>query len=82
VASLISSFLFFIITNFGVWAADGFANGMNGLLSTYLLAIPFYNHEIFGSFFFNTLAGNLFWCGILFGIFYFAKQKFPVLAKA
>ncbi len=90
VASLISSVLFFLITNFGVWqvsvprfagAEGGFVNGINGLLSTYLLGIPFYNHELFGSFFFNTIAGDLFWCGILFGSYYFAKAKFPVLAK-
>ena len=79
-ASLISSILFFLITNFGVWAAGGFENGFSGLIATYLLGIPFYNHELFGSFFFNTIAGDLFWNGILFGSFYFAKAKFSALA--
>ena len=78
-ASLISSILFFLVTNFGVWASGGYVNGMTGLLSTYLLGIPFYNHELFGSFFFNTIFGDLFWCGILFGSYYFAKAKFPVM---
>ncbi|MEK6614790.1 MAG: DUF6580 family putative transport protein [Bacteroidota bacterium] len=81
-ASLISSILFFLITNFGVWAAGGFEFGLSGLLTTYLAGIPFYNNEIFGSFFFNTIAGDLFYCGILFGSFYFARSKFPALAKA
>lgn len=80
-ASLVSSILFFLITNFGVWAADGFKFGLSGLLTAYLAGIPFYNHELFGSFFFNTLAGDLFYCGILFGSFYFVRLKFPVLAK-
>lgn len=81
-ASLISSILFFLITNGGVWAAGGFEFGFSGLVATLLAGIPFYNNEIFGSFFFNTIAGDLFYCGILFGSFYFAKAKFPVLAKA
>lgn len=81
-ASLISSLLFFLITNGGVWAAGGFQFGLGGLVTTLLAGIPFYNNEIFGSFFFNTLAGDLFYCGILFGSFYFAKAKFPALARA
>ena len=80
VASVISSLLFFVITNFGVWAAGGFQLGAAGLLNTYIIAIPFYNHSITGSFFANTLAGDLFYCSILFGSYYFAKSKFPVLA--
>ena len=80
-ASLISSILFFLITNGGVWATGGFQFGLGGLVTTLLRGIPFYNNELFGSFFFNTIAGDLFYCGILFGSFYFAKTKFPVLAK-
>lgn len=81
-ASLVSSLLFFLVTNFGVWAAGGFESGLNGLLTAYLAGIPFYNNGFFGSFFFNTVAGDLFYCGVLFGSFYFARLKFPVLAKA
>ncbi len=81
-SSMISSILFFLITNAAVWIAGGFAFGLNGLLTTLLAGIPFYNHQFFGSFFFNTIAGDLFWCGILFGSFYFAKAKFPALARA
>ena len=79
-ASLISSLLFFLITNSAVWIEGGFQNGMSGLLITLTAGIPFYNNEFFGSFFFNTIAGDLFYCGILFGSFYFAKAKFPSLA--
>jgi hypothetical protein len=81
-ASLISSLLFFAVTNFGVWAAGGFENGLAGLAATYLLGVPFHNNDILGSFFFNTIAGDLFWSGVLFGGFYLARLRFPVLAKA
>ncbi len=70
--SIISSILFFIITNFGVWAASGFQMGIAGLETTYLLGVPFFS---------PTLAGDLFFNSILFGAFYLAQIKFPVLIK-
>ena len=70
--SLISSVVFFIITNFGVWAASGFQMGIAGLETTYILGIPFFA---------PTLLGDLFFNSILFGAFYFAQIKFPVLVK-
>lgn len=81
-SSLISSLLFFFITNSAVWIEGGMQNGITGLILTLTAGIPFYNHEVFGSFFFNTLAGDLFYCGILFGSFTLARLKFPALAKA
>lgn len=71
--SMISSILFFIITNFGVWAASGYQLGISGLETTYLLGIPFFA---------PTLIGDLFFNGVLFGAFYLAQIKFPVLVKA
>ncbi|MBI4929559.1 MAG: hypothetical protein HY841_02265 [Bacteroidetes bacterium] len=82
-ASLISSVLFFVVTNFGVWqVAAPMQSGAAGLLSTYLIAIPFYSNDLFGSFFLNTIMGDLFFSGILFGSLYFAKAKFPALVRA
>ncbi|MFH1005074.1 MAG: DUF6580 family putative transport protein [Bacteroidota bacterium] len=74
--SLISSMLFFLITNFGVWASLGFVKGLHGLLVVYLTGIPFYSNDIFGSFFLNTIMGDMFYCGTLFVAFYFVKSKF------
>jgi len=71
-ASLFSSVLFFIITNFGVWAASGFQLGVAGLGTTYVLGIPFFGPTMVGDLFFNT---------ILFSVFYFAQRKFPALQK-
>ena len=65
--------MFFIITNFGVWAETGFQMGAAGLSTTYVLGIPFFG---------PTLAGDLFFNGILFGAFYFAEIKLPKLVKA
>lgn len=70
--SIISSVLFFIITNFGVWAASGFQMGIAGLNTTYLMGIPFFA---------PTLLGDLFFNAILFGAFYLVQIKYPVLIK-
>lgn len=72
-ASLLSSVLFFIITNFGVWAAYPTAPGMDGLIQTYVLGIPFFRYTLLGDLSYNTL---------LFGLLYLARIKFPQLAKA
>ena len=71
--SITASILFFIITNFGVWATSGFTMGIAGLNATYIMGIPFFA---------PTLAGDLFFNSILFGAFYLAQIKFPVLIKA
>lgn len=70
--SLASSVLFFIVTNFGVWAAGGFPEGFMGLNTTYVLGLPFFA---------PTLAGDLFYSAILFGAFYLAQVKFPALIR-
>ena len=73
VGSVASSVLFFFITNFGVWAAQGFQQGIAGLATTYTLGIPFFG---------PTLAGDIFFNGILFGSFYLAQRRLPALIKA
>lgn len=72
VGSITSSALFFIITNFGVWAAGGFAGGLAGLNITYVMGIPYFAPTLIGDVFFNA---------ILFGTFYIAQRRFPVLIR-
>jgi hypothetical protein len=73
-ASLSASFSFFIITNFGVWAfGTMYPKNITGLTECYIAAIPFIQ---------NTIAGDLFFSGVMFGIFEFAKSRIPVLSQA
>ncbi|MFN3693746.1 MAG: DUF6580 family putative transport protein [Ignavibacterium sp.] len=44
-----------------------------GLIECYVAAIPFIQ---------NTLLGDLFFSGIMFGVYEFAKTKLPVLSEA
>ncbi len=70
-ASLGASVLFFIITNFGTWASGTmYAKTVEGLTACYVAAIPF---------FWNTLAGDLFYTAVLFGTFEVLKQRYPAL---
>ena len=40
-ASLVSSLLFYIISNFGVWVMGWYPHTLQGLISCYVLALPF-----------------------------------------
>lgn len=58
-ASLVSSLVFFIITNFGVWISGGlYPKTLSGLIECYVYALPFFR---------NTILGDLFYVGIFFG---------------
>lgn len=73
-ASLAASALFFIVTNFGVWALDGlYPRNVEGLIACYVAAIPFFG---------NTMAGGLFYAAVLFGGLALAERKIPRLAPA
>jgi hypothetical protein len=72
-ASVGSSIVFFLITNFAVWIGSPFyPQNFAGLLESYTAGLPFLNNGILGDLFYNTL---------FFGAFYLAQQRFPVLAK-
>ena len=47
---LLSSLIFFIISNFGVWMLD-YSHTFEGLIMCYTLAIPFFGYSIIGDLF-------------------------------
>jgi hypothetical protein len=54
VTSLVSSILFFLITNFEVWWWSGmYAHTTAGLTSCYFMALPFLRYTILGDMFFS-----------------------------
>ena len=73
-ASVVGSVLFFVITNFGVWAMDGlYPRTLAGLAECYVAAIPFFQ---------NALVGDLFFTAALFGGFEFLRRAVPALSPA
>ena len=72
-AALASSVLFFVVTNFGVWAFESlYPKTAAGLLACYVAAIPFFQ---------NTLVGDAIYTAVLFGGFALAEKLFPILRE-
>jgi hypothetical protein len=60
-SSLASSVIFFLVTNFAVWAFfDWYPHTWAGLVTNFTLALPFFR---------NTLLGDVFYTGVLFGVY-------------
>lgn len=69
-----ASVLFFLLTNFGVWLGSGiYPQTGAGLLAAYGAGLPF---------FWSTLAGDLFYCGVFFGGYAWLSQAYPQLQRA
>lgn len=58
--SLVSSFIFYIISNFGVWAMGWYPPTLKGLLECYILALPFLR---------NFILSTLAYTAIFFGAY-------------
>jgi hypothetical protein len=66
--SVTASTLFFVLTNFGVWATGLlYPLTAGGLLACYVAAIPFYGQQ---------LLGDLFWSAVLFGSYVLIARTF------
>lgn len=83
-ASLLSTVIFFLLTNFAAWLGNPlYPQSFTGLLESYTAGLMFFNDGSYGiSFFLNSVLGDLMYNTIFFGAFYLAKVKFPLLAKA
>ena len=66
-ASLSGSTIFYIISNFGVWALSPmYAKSVTGLIQCYTLALPFYG---------TSLIGDLLYSSLLFGAYQLVFSK-------
>jgi len=75
--SLLGSIIFFIITNFAVWALySWYPHTWAGLANCFAMALPFFK---------NSLVGDFFYSVILFGVYevvlFYASQKQTKLMK-
>lgn len=71
--SFLGSVIFFVVTNFAVWAQSGmYPRTVVGLIDCYVLAIPFFR---------NTLVGDFVYSGIIFGAYYFALNASVVMKR-
>jgi len=56
----VAPILFFLITNFGVWASGYYGYTLQGLITCYVAAIPFFH---------MTLLGTIVYTGLFYGIY-------------
>lgn len=74
IASFSASVVFFLISNFGVWATGNmYPDTFSGLISCYAAGLPFFK---------NTMMGDFVYSGALFGIFELIQRKVPVLRNS
>ncbi|MCL5794922.1 MAG: hypothetical protein M1338_00990, partial [Patescibacteria group bacterium] len=76
--SLLASIIFYLVTNYAVWAfSDIYLANFSGLAQSYIMAIPFFK---------STLLGDLFYVSILFGgyelVKYFSQKYILATSKA
>lgn len=65
VSTMSASLVFFLVTNWAVWQfGTMYAQSWQGLIHCFIMAIPFFK---------NSLLGDLFYTGLLFGTFEFCS---------
>ena len=52
---LIGVFIFFILTNFGVWSMGSYGYSLNGLINCYTLALPFLGNTLVSTIIFASI---------------------------
>lgn len=74
-ASIASSVIFFLVTNFASWTSGLMPYPMNvgGLMQSYIAGLPF---------FYNGILGDLFYNSVLFGGLYLVSNKQVVFTKS
>ena len=55
IGSLFGAFIFYLITNFGVWTSGMYNFTLNGLIECYTLAIPFFTYSLISTIIFSSV---------------------------
>ncbi len=53
--AILGAVIFFVLTNFGVWSTGVYGYSINGLITCYNLAIPFFAASLFSTILFSSL---------------------------
>jgi hypothetical protein len=53
--SLLGVFIFFVVTNFGVWSLGSYGYSINGLITCYTLALPFLGNTLVSTIIFSAM---------------------------
>ena len=58
--ALIGAFIFFLITNFGVWSLGSYSYTIEGFILCYTLAIPFFAYSLISTFIFSGIIEGIY----------------------
>jgi len=58
--ALCGACLFFVITNFGVWTTGSYGYNPEGLLTSYILALPFFGYSLISTLIFSVLIETIY----------------------
>lgn len=65
--SILSSLVFFVVSNLSVWWMSGlYSQDVSGLVTCFIMAIPFFSGQ---------LIGDLLYSGVLFGVYNIASRR-------
>ncbi len=83
-ASISSSVIFFLITNFASWVGNPiYPQTFGGLTECYVAGLLFFRDGTYGiSFFMNDVLGTIFYSAVFYGAYYLVQMRFPVLDKS
>jgi hypothetical protein len=71
-ASIVGSVIFFLVSNFGVWAGwKMYPASIGGLIDCYVAALPFFR---------NTVLGDLAYAGLMFGAYAWFRHRRSAVA--
>ena len=60
--ALFGAVIFFVLTNFGVWASGMYGYTLNGIITCYTLAIPFFAYSAISTILFSFLIELIYRC--------------------
>ncbi len=53
--SLLGAFIFYVVTNFGVWSLGSYGYSIKGFIECYTLAIPFFGYSLLSTLIFSVI---------------------------
>jgi len=71
-SAFVAAIIFFLVSNFGVWASGTmYPMNIGGLVSCYIAGIPFFHW---------TLLGNIFYLGLMVGVYEWVSVRYLKIA--
>ena len=78
---MLGALVFFVVTNFGVWASGMYGYTLSGLINCFILAIPFFGYSLVSTLIYATIIEILLRFSFLKKLLSNSNKKFNETAK-